>query len=129
MLDTGTNAGQIGVLVKSVLEGLVPAVEAAVRQQFLPPLVADDNRNLSSISRAPPVDPDAFDDTDGFGFEGNIPVHSLGAMPSGNANAPSFSRLRARAQAFEYVDLSEFLMTESTSQGRESQWDSHCAPQ
>jgi hypothetical protein len=31
MTDMGTNVGQIGALVQSVLEGLVPAVEAAVR--------------------------------------------------------------------------------------------------
>jgi hypothetical protein len=119
MTDMGTNVGQIGALVKSVLEGLVPAVEAAVRQQCLPAPVASDNRNPSN-THAPSVEPSVFDGTDGFGPEGNVEGHSYGTLSASGLNVPSFSRLRARAQALEYIELSEFLLTESKSPGHES---------
>ena len=108
--ELGVNAGQIGVLVRSVLEGLGPAVEAAVRQQLLPAPVAVDSR--SSTFRAPVVDPSVFGDTERLDPEANI--SGYGALPAVGFNPPSIACLRARAQALEYVDLSEFLMAEST---------------
>ena len=99
-----------------MLEGLGPAVEAAVRQQLLPAPVAVDSRN--STLRAPLVDPSVFGDTECLGPEANM--SGYGALPAVGLNPPSIARLRARAQALEYVDLSEFLIAELTLPGQES---------
>ena len=78
ILKLGVNTGQIDVLVRTVLEGLGPAVEAAVRQQFLPAPVAIDSR--SSTLRAPLVDPSVFGDTECLGPEASM--FGYGALPA-----------------------------------------------